>query len=347
MRAAFYTRQGAASDVIQFGEQPKPALGPGEVLVRLHTSGVNPSDWKTRRGGGNRLLFAPLVIPHSDGAGVIEAVGEGVPAARIGERVWTWNAQWKRAFGTAAEYVALPSAQAVFLPKPVSFAEGACLGIPALTAMQAVRLAQPAPGMRVLVPGGAGSVGHYAIQMLKQRGAEVITTVSSARKAEHAAGAGAGHIINYRDEDVAARVQAITQGAGVDRVLEVDLTGNAGSYPQILRPGASVVVYGTTGLESVLPSVALMQKSIGLQFFMIYEISARDRQESLAEIKRLLEDNYLRHTVGQSLPLEQTALAHELLEAGDVMGNVILTIDREATPDPQIAAPVGRGERNT
>jgi NADPH2:quinone reductase len=209
----------------------------------------------------------------------------------------------------------------------VSFAEGACLGIPAFTAMQAVRLAQPAPGMRVLVPGGAGSVGHYAIQMLKRRGAEVIATVSSARKAQHAAAAGADHVINYREEDVAARVQAITQGAGVDRVLEVDLTGNAGGYPQILRPCARVVVYGT-GLESVLPSVALMQRSIGLQFFMIYEISARDRQESLAEINRLLEDDGLRHTVAQGLPLEQTALAHELLEAGEVMGNVILTIAR-------------------
>ena len=326
MRAAFYTRQGAASEVIQFGEQPKPAPGPGEVLVRLHTSGVNPSDWKTRRGGGNRPLFAPLIIPHSDGAGVIEAVGEGVPAARIGERVWTWNAQWKRACGTAAEYVALPSAQAVSLPDAVSFAEGACLGIPAFTAMQAVRLAQPAPGMRVLVPGGAGSVGHYAIQMLKRREVEVIATVSSLRKAEHAAMAGADHVINYRDEDVAARVEAITHGQGVDRVLEVDLTGNARNYPQILGPGASVVVYGTTGAESVMPSVALMQKSISLKFFMIYDISARDRQEALDELNSLLDQNGLQHTVGRTLRLDQTALAHELLESGDVMGNVILSI---------------------
>ena len=345
MRAAFYTRQGAASDVIQFGERPKPVPGPGEVLVRLHTSGVNPSDWKTRRGG-NRPLFAPLVIPHSDGAGIVEAVGAGVSAARVGERVWTWNAQWKRAFGTAAEYIALPSAQAVLLPEPISFAEGACLGIPAFTAMQAVRLAKPAPGMRVLVPGGAGSVGHYAIQMLKRHGVEVITTVSSPVKARHAAAAGADHVVNYRDDDVAARVLAITQGAGVDRVLEVDLTGNSRLYPQILRSGADVIVYGTTGMESVLPSVSLMQKSIAVRFFMIYEISERDRQDSLAEIGQLLNDESLKHSVGLTLPLEQTATAHELLERGEVMGNVILAIAGAATTAEQDAAPGSRGERS-
>jgi NADPH2:quinone reductase len=312
--------------VIQLGDHPKPAPGAGEVLVRLHTSGVNPSDWKTRRGGGNRQLFAPLIIPHSDGAGVIEAVGEGVPPKRLGERVWTWNAQWRRAFGTAAEYVALPSAQAVWLPDHVTFAEGACLGIPAFTAMHAARLALPASGMRVLIAGGAGSVGHYAIQIAKLRGAEVITTVSSTRKAVHAAAAGADHVIHYREEDVAARVQAITGGTGVDVVLEVDLTGNAKTYPHILRPGARVVVYGTSGAEAVLPSVSLMQKGIGLQFFMIYEIPSRERHESLIEIQRMLDEKRLRHTIGLVLPLEQTAKAHELLENGEVMGNAVLTL---------------------
>jgi NADPH2:quinone reductase len=289
-------------------------------------SGVNPSDWKTRRGGGSRQLFAPLIIPHSDGAGIVEAVGEGVAAARIGERVWTWNAQWQRAFGTAAEYIALPATQAIQLPAHLSFAEGACLGIPALTAMQAMRLAQCAAGMRVLIPGGAGSVGHYAIQFAKLRGAEVIATVSSARKAGHAANAGADHVINYREDDVGDRVLAITDGAGIDAVLEVDLTNNAMAYPRILRPGARVIVYGTSGLEALLPSVAFMQKSIGLQFFMIYDIPERDRQECLTELRQLLEGNRLRHTIGRVMSLEQTAQAHELLEQGDVIGNVVLTI---------------------
>jgi NADPH2:quinone reductase len=220
----------------------------------------------------------------------------------------------------------LPSAQAVPLPPHLGFAEGACLGIPAFTAMHAVRLGQCAAGMRVLVPGGAGSVGHYAIQFAKLRGAEVITTVSSARKAEHAANAGADHVINYREDDVGECVQAITSGAGVDVVLEVDLTNNAIAYPRILRPGARVVVYGTSVLEALLPSVALMQKSIGLQFFMIYNIPARDRQECLSELGRLLEQNRLRHTIALSLPLEQTAQAHDLLEQGEVIGNVVLAI---------------------
>src|SRR4051812_4705030 len=155
MRAAFYSRQGSAHEVLQIGEQPTPAPGPGEVRVRLRTSGVNPSDWKVRRGGFGRGLLAPLIIPHSDGAGDIDAVGPGV-ADRQGERVWVWNGQWKRAHGTAAQYIVVPSAQAVSLPANVDYAEGACLGIPALTAIQAVRLAKLDRGSTVLIAGGAG-----------------------------------------------------------------------------------------------------------------------------------------------------------------------------------------------
>src|SRR6266478_6990905 len=201
MRAAFYTEQGQARDVLKIGEQPKPEPGPGEVRVRLRTSGVNPSDTKSRRGGFGRGLAAPLVIPHSDGAGDVEAVGPGVHD-RVGERVWVWNGQWKRAHGTAADYIALPSVQAVHLPDKVDYAQGACLGIPAMTALQAVRSAQLQRGSIVLVAGGAGAVGHYAIQLAKLRGAVVVTTVSGDAKAVHAKRAGADHIINYRTEDV-------------------------------------------------------------------------------------------------------------------------------------------------
>ena len=167
MRAAFYTEHGSAREVLEVGERPTPEPGPGEVRVRLRTSGVNPSDWKSRRGGGGRTLAAPLVIPHSDGAGDIDAVGAGVGSSRIGERVWIWNGQWKRPFGTAAQYIALPSAQAVALPENVDYESGACLGIPALTALQAVRLAQVQRESVVLVSGGAGAVGHYAVQFAK------------------------------------------------------------------------------------------------------------------------------------------------------------------------------------
>nr|MCU0946075.1 NADPH:quinone reductase [Rubritepida sp.] len=185
MKAVWYERTGPAREVLVYGEMPTPNPRPGEVLVRLAASGVNPSDWKAR--GGSRPMIAPRVIPHSDGAGVIEAAGPGVDPARIGQRVWIWNGQWKRPFGTAAQYIALPATQAVPLPAGTSFEAGACLGIPALTALHAVRTDGGVAGQSVLVAGGAGAVGHYAIQFARLLGArQVIATVSSPQKAQHA-----------------------------------------------------------------------------------------------------------------------------------------------------------------
>jgi NADPH2:quinone reductase len=184
MKAAWYERNGPAREVLQVGEMPDPEPGPGEVRVQVHASGLNPSDWKTRAGSSRRMAF-PRVIPHSDGAGVIDRVGAGVPARRVGERVWLWNAQWKRPYGTAAEFVVLPASQAVPLPSNVGFEVGACLGIPALTAHRAVTCDGPIAGQSVLVSGGAGAVGRYAIQFAKLLGAgQVMATVSSPEKAE-------------------------------------------------------------------------------------------------------------------------------------------------------------------
>lgn len=324
MLAAFYTRQGPAHEVLAFGEQPLPQPAPGEVRVRLRWSGVNPSDWKTRKGGGSRKLIAPLIIPHSDGAGVIDAVGDGVDASRIGERVWIWNGQWKRPFGTAAQWIALPSAQAVALPDGVSDEAGACLGIPAFTAMHAVRLAHARAGMTVLVAGGAGSVGHYAIQMAKARGARVIASVSTPQKAQHALDAGADHALDYRGADFAAQVMSATAGAGVDAVIEVNLTANAMQYPAILATHTMVVVYGITGAEATLPALWMMQNGIALRFFMIYDIAQADREAALDEINTLLRGNRLRHTVALRLPLNRIAQAHDVVERGEVMGHVLL-----------------------
>ncbi len=325
MKAAFYSRQGPAREVLQIGELSTPEPGPGEVRVKLHTSGVNPSDWKVRRGGFGRGLIAPLIIPHSDGAGIIDAVGPGAPN-RIGERVWIWNGQWKRPHGTAAQYIVVPSAQAVHLPDIIGFAEGAALGIPALTASQAVQLAGIQAGMQVLISGGAGSVGHYAIQLAKIRGARVITTVSNSAKADHARKAGADVVINYRVEDTANRVKEETGGRGVDAVIEVDLTGNASLYPLILRPHAVVSVYGMSKNEALLPSLWLMQNSITLRLFLIYEISPRDREERIDELTELLQAGRLSHTISRRLPLEAIAEAHDIVEKGDTMGNVVLDI---------------------
>ncbi len=326
MRAAYYTEQGAAHDVLHVGEQPTPEPGPGEVRVRLRTSGVNPSDWKSRSGGFGRGLAAPLIIPHSDGAGEIDAIGPGVTGRTVGERVWIWNGQWKRPHGTSAEFIAVPSAQAAPLPHNTGFAEGACLGIPALTAVQAVRLAAVAPGAAVLVAGGAGSVAHYAIQFAKLRGATVLTTVSSEAKAAHARSGGADLAINYRNEDVAERVKAATEGRGVDAVIELDLTRNAGLYPAIIRPHGRVVVYGMTAPEATLPALWMMRNSISLLPFLIYEISDADRAASLAEVGRLMEAGKLRHTVAQRLPLDRIADAHDIVQRGEAMGNVVLDI---------------------
>ena len=325
MRAAFYTRQGPADQVMQIGEQPTPSPAAGEVRVRVRASGVNPSDWKVRRGGFGRGLFAPLIIPHSDGAGEIEAVGAGV-ANRVGERVWIWNGQWKRAFGTAAEYIALPAAQAVHLPDQVGFAEGACLGIPALTALNAVRLADLRADSTVLIAGGAGAVGNYAIQFAKLRGARVIATVSQPRKAEHARRAGADETIDYRREDVGARLKALTGGAGVDAIIEMDLSGNARLYPEVLRAHGTVVVYGMSASEATLPSLWLMQNSITLKLFLIYEVTHTERVALLDELTQLLTDNKLTHSIAQRLPLGEIARAHDLLERGEAIGNVVLDI---------------------
>jgi len=325
MRAAFYSEQGPARDVLRVGQQPTPEPGPGEVRVRLRASGVNPSDWKVRRGGFGRPLMAPLIIPHSDGAGDIDAVGAGVPD-RVGERVWVWNGQWKRPFGTAAEYIVLPAAQAVHLPDNVDYAVGACLGIPALTAIQAIRLAQVGPGATVLVAGGAGSVGHYAIQLAKLRGARVITTISNDAKAAHARSAEADEVINYRTEDVGERVRTLTSGRGVDAVIEVDLSRNARFYPAVLRPYATVVIYGMSANESTLPSLWLMQNSVTLRLFLVYELTAADRAAGIAEVNDLLKQGRLVHTIARRLPLESIAEAHDIVERGDVIGNVVLDV---------------------
>jgi NADPH2:quinone reductase len=324
MQSAFYVKQGPAREVLQVGAQPTPEPGPGEVRVHLKTSGVNPSDWKSR-SGRTAPMSAPFIIPHSDGAGDVDMVGPGV-ASRVGERVWIWNGQWGRPHGTAAEYIVLPSAQAVPLPEHISYAEGACFGIPALTALQAVRLAELSPTSTVMIVGGAGSVAHYAIQFAKMRGARVITTVSGPEKATHARKAGADEVVNYRTENVGQRVKMLTSGNGVDAVIELDLSKNGKDYPNILRPHSTVVVYGMSSNESTLPTLWLMRNSITLRLFLIYDLTAADRDACLAELSALLRSNRLIHTVGRRLPLRDIALAHELSERGEAIGNIVLDI---------------------
>jgi NADPH:quinone reductase len=324
MQAAYYESNGSAREVLRVGEVETPQAGPGEVRIKLATSGVNPSDVKTRQGLTRKMVF-PRVIPQSDGAGVIDQVGDGVPRARLGERVWIWNGQWKRAFGTAAEYIALPSAQAVALPHRVSFEEGACLGIPAMTAYHAVTLAPTEKGTTVLVSGGAGAVSQYVIQFAKMAGATVLTTISSPEKAKAAQEAGADHCIDYKREDVGTRVMEITGGRGVDAVIEMDLSANAKLIPQVLRPKGSMVIYGT-GPEAVIPAAFCLVNTIRLQFFLVYELDASERERSTAAINRALSEGRLHNRVAEpTYKLADIAAAHEAVERGS-LGNVIATI---------------------
>lgn len=328
MQAAYYERTGPAREVLTLGELPDPEPAAGEVRVRLHASGVNPSDVKSRAGLRSSILPFPRIVPHSDGAGVIDRVGAGVPPTRLGERVWLWNAAWGRAHGTAAEYVALPAQQAVPLPREVGFVAGACLGIPALTALQAVQGYGGVEGKTVVVAGGAGAVGHYAIQFARLLGArQVIATVSSEAKARIAREAGADAALDYKREDVAAQVRALTDGRGADRVIEVDVAANGRLDIELLRPGGEAVVYGSGAGEFGLPFFPLIAKNLSLHFFIVYHLADDDRTRALATLARLLDEGRLVHQVAQRLPLAQIVRAHELVESGQAVGNVVLVND--------------------
>ena len=324
MKAAWYEANGEARDVLTVGTMDTPRPAAGEVLVRLQTSGVNPSDVKSRRG---RPMIAPRIVPHSDGAGVIEAVGEGVDAARIGERVWTWNGQWKRPFGTAAEYIALPAEQAVPLPAHIDFATGACLAIPGLTAMHAVALHGDIAGKTLLITGAATAVGHYAVQIAKHRGARVIGT-SSPERQTHARGAGVDELIDYRNEDVADRVKALTGGKGADGVIDMDLSSTAPLLARgILAPHGKMVCYGSNVPADIPVSFpAMLWNSLTLQVFVMYEFLPEERKTRIAELTQLLNDNVLKHSVGARFPLDEIVAAHEAVEGGRVTGNVVLDI---------------------
>lgn len=327
MKAAWYERTGPAREVLRVGELPTPEPGAGEVRVRLATSGVNPSDVKTRAGLRSATLPFPRIVPHSDGAGVIDAVGAGAPAARVGERVWTWNAAWKRAYGTAAEYVVLPAEQAVRMPDAVAFDAGACLGIPALTALHAVQVDGGVTDRTVLVTGGAGAVGQYAVQMSKLSGARrVFATVSGPDKAAFARAAGADLTLDYRRDDVVARVLEATNGEGVDRVIEVDFGANVAASLASVRAEGEIVVYGSGKPEIALPFFPSIVKNVRMRFFIVYNLNAADRAAALSRLTAWLEQGSLRHGIASRFPLDSIAEAHEEVESGRAIGNVIVDI---------------------
>jgi NADPH2:quinone reductase len=339
MRAVVYSEPGGP-EVLRLVERPAPEPGPGEVRVRVAVSGVNPTDWKSRRGGaGDGTLAFPEIVPNQDGSGTIDAVGGGVPSARVGERVWIWEAAWGRADGTAQEALVVPSRQAVPLPQDASFDLGASLGIPALTAHLCLTSADRGPrslapgalgGRTVLVAGGAGAVGHASIQLARWAGARVIATVSSEAKAELARAAGAEHVVDYRRDDAAPRIRDLAP-EGVDLIAEVAPAVNAALDAAVLAPNGTVAVYATDGGPDLGLGVrSMMTLNARYRFVLVYTVPSEEKDQAVHDVAAALADGALPVGEEAGLPLHRFALeraadAHAAVEASAV-GKVLIDV---------------------
>jgi NADPH2:quinone reductase len=320
VRAASYDRYGPATEVLEVRDVERPAPGPGEVLVKVALSGVNPTDWKSRSGATPRPIDG-FQIPHHDGAGVIEAVGDGVDPARAGQRVWLWLAAAGRRWGTAAEWSVVPQDQAVPLPGGASLELGASLGVPAMTAHWCVFADGPVTGKTVLVAGGAGAVGHFAIELAARAGARVIATASGPEKAELARRAGAAHVVNYRDADAAGQIRA---AAGqTDRVIEVALGANLALNLAVAKPGSMIVTYAAEPADPVLPVRACMTANVTLRFILLYGVPRPALRQAAADITAALTEGALTELPAHRFGLSDIAAAHEAVEAG-ALGKVLV-----------------------
>jgi NADPH:quinone reductase len=323
MKAALYDVYGAARDVLRVEDVARPAPGPGEVLVKVESSGINPTDWKSRSGATPRPIDG-FQIPHHDGAGVIDAVGEGVDPARIGQRVWLWMAAAGSRWGTAAEWTVVPERKAVPLPPGVSAELGATLGVPAITAHQCLLADGPIEGKTVLVAGGAGAVGHFAIELGKHAGARVVTTVSGPQKAELAAKAGADLVVNYREPDAADQISSFAGPGGVDHVVELALGANLQlDLAVIARPDARIVCYAAEATDPVVPVRACMNANVILRFVLLYGVPQEALERAVADITAALEDGALTELPVTRFPLDEIAAAQDAVEAGAV-GKVLV-----------------------
>lgn len=328
MRAARYPTSGPEAGRLRVDvvERPEPAAG--EVLVHVAVSGVNPTDWKARTNGGPRTKVArpawPWVVPHHDGAGVIVAVGDGVDQSRVGERVWLWQTQWLRPFGTAADYVALPSERAVKLPDEASFDLGAGLGIPAMTAHYCLfNDGDLGPSDHVLVHGGAGAVGRAAIELAKHAGAQVAATVSGPEKGQVAEASGADLVIDYRRDDVVERVRAWSP-AGVARIIEVDLAGNIAIDAEVVAPGGTIMVYSSTQTP-VRPPWTLSELHARIEFMLVYTIPGPAKLAAVARITAALAEGAMSPAPALRFVLDETQDAQDAVRTG-VPGKVLVDL---------------------
>ena len=324
-----YERFGPASEVLRVVEMDKPEPGPGEVRVRVAVSGVNPTDWKARAGRPGVALPFPFLVPNQDGAGVIDAVGRGVEAGRVGQRVWLFHAAWQRQWGTASEWIVLPASQAVPLPDDVDFDLGATLGIPAMTAHRCVFADGPIEGRTVLVAGGAGAVGHAAIELARRAGARVITTVSSDAKAAIAGAAGAHHVVNYRDGDAAAQIKAVAAD-GVHRIIEVALTTNADLDRRVLAGNGTIVTYANEPTDPTLPVIGLMFANTTLRFVLVYRLPAAAIAEAVSDVTTAAAEGALTLLPVHRFALGDIAAAHDAVESG-ATGKVLVDVGSPAS----------------
>ncbi|RDK10022.1 NADPH:quinone reductase [Cupriavidus lacunae] len=328
MMAVWYDRQGPAPQVLQHGELPTPQPGPGEVRVRLYASAVNPAD-ANRRAGRMHTMEFPRIVPHSDGAGMIDAVGPGIDSNMVGARVWICFGQRGRPFGTAAQYICLPLELTQPLPEAIAFTQGACLGIPGLTAYCSLFLAGPIAGKTVLVTGAAGAVGHYTVQLAKWAGARVIATVSSPEKKAHAERGGADAVIDYTMPDAAARIFEATAGKGVEHIVDVDAIGNLALCLEVAANHAHWISYAVGPDSShALPLARLIRKNISLRGLYMPDIAPSLRREAQQGLTRwLAEVPDAVHAVHKVFPLRETALAHAEVEARSKLGTVVVSCE--------------------
>ena len=328
MHAITYSRFGPAAEVLSLSELPTPDPGPGEVLVEISHSGVNPSDVKARSGARPGVTKPPfdLIIPHSDGAGRIVAVGDGVDSARIGQAVWIWNGQWQRPFGTAATHISLPAAQAVPLPDGVSPEVGATLGIPGLTAAHAVFGGGDITGQTLLIQGGAGTVGYLAVQLARCGGAKVIATARSAGL-ERCAQAGAHHVVDFSANDVAGRILAANGGQPVDRIIEVEYGLNAATDAEVIAPNGTICAFGSAlEMTPTVPFGPMLFKAVTLDIILIYILADAPRAAAIQRLHDALTAGALDSPIAHRFDLADCHLAHEAVAHGARDGSILLKI---------------------
>lgn len=324
MKAVTWRGFGPAREVLQIEDLAVPKPTSGEVLVRVAFSGVNPSDCKARGGARPGVTKPPfeVVVPHSDGAGVIEAVGEGVDAACVGERVWLWNGQWQRPFGTCAEYISVPAEQAIALPDDVPLEDGAVMGIPGLTAAQTVFGGGDVTGQTVLVSGGGGSVGFLAVQLAAWGGATVIATCG-ARDMDRVKAAGAAHVFDYASPTLAADILAVCDG--LDRAVEVELGPNLLLLAEVMKPLGTIAAYGSAkDMAPEMPFGPMLFKALKLDISLIYILPLAERAAAIARLHGAFADGALKLDAPNVFALEEAAAAHEMVEAGGRTGAVLV-----------------------